>query len=294
MTINRRKILQITAVGGLGTLAASSLIRPGSSKELIAAAGRDPYAAEVDQGLRYFRQQAQVQLPLVEDLVKAIRSGNLENAKDAYVKARPPYEQIETYAASFEDTDRDIDARPSAFDGGEDNPEFKGFHRIEVLLYRERKVKPALPYAKELVESVKTLIKDLDQRQNFNSTLNFEGMIALATEVVAKKICGEEETWSDQSLLIFSDNWIGIFSQYAPYSAKVADKDPSVDQEVKAAYKAAKGKLKPYFTQGEVAAQPYSSLDISQRKDIVDVGYRFRRALYKAAKVLELPIGFEV
>ncbi|NEP53196.1 MAG: EfeM/EfeO family lipoprotein [Moorea sp. SIO3C2] len=287
MTINRRRILQIAAVGGLGTVAASSLIRPGSSKELIAAA-RDPFAAEVDQGLRYFRQQAQVQLPLVEDLVKAIRSGNLENAKDAYVKARPPYEQIETYAASFEDTDRDIDARPASFEGGEDNPEFKGFHRIEVLLYREGKVKEALPFAKELVESVKTLIKDLDRRENFNSTVNFEGMIALATEVVTKKICGEEETWSDQSLLIFSDNWIGIFSQYAPYSAKVADKDASVDQEVKAAYKAAKGKLKPYFTQGEVAAQPYSSLDISQRKDIVDVGYRFLRALIRAAEVLEL------
>ncbi|AOX00056.1 hypothetical protein BJP34_11835 [Moorena producens PAL-8-15-08-1] len=42
MTINRRTILQIAAVGGLGTVAASSLIRPGSSKELIAAA-RDPW-----------------------------------------------------------------------------------------------------------------------------------------------------------------------------------------------------------------------------------------------------------
>ncbi len=153
-------------------------------------------------GLGVFSDSGRIQLGLVRDLLAAIESGNLERAKNAYVEARPPYEQIEVLAASFEQTDRDIDARPAGFDGGELNREFKGFHRIEALLYRDENIDRALRYARRLVRSVRTLRSDLNQGQNFNATMHFEGMMALATEVSAKKICGEEETWSDQSLLI--------------------------------------------------------------------------------------------
>ena len=38
----------------------------------------------------------------------------------------------------------------------------------------------------------------------------------------------------------------------------------------------------PYFTEGQVAVQPYSSLDASQRGEIVKVAYRFRDSLIDA------------
>lgn len=46
-------------------------------------------------------------------------SGDLEQAKKAYTKSRPEYEQIEVLAGSFVDVDSDIDARAYAFDNGE-------------------------------------------------------------------------------------------------------------------------------------------------------------------------------
>ncbi len=81
----------------------------------------------------------------MESLLAAIQSGDVAKAKATCVESRPPYEQIEVLAASFEQTDSDIDARPYAFDEGEASPDFKGFHRIEALLYRDANLQEALP-----------------------------------------------------------------------------------------------------------------------------------------------------
>ena len=287
MTVNRRKVLQIAAVGGAGVLAASQLVRPGLAQRAIAQAD-DPYAAEVDAGLEYFREQAAIQLPLVQDLLAAINSGDLEWAKEAYIEARPPYEQIEVLAASFEQTDRNIDARPADFEGGEFNREFRGFHRIEIFLFREEDLTRAIPYARGLVRSVRQLISDLDQRQNFNSTLHFEGMIGLATEVSSKKICSEEEAWSDQSLLIFKENWNGIFSQFEPFTAAVNQLDNRAAPAVRRAYEAAIAVVEPYFVPDRTAATPYSSLGVPERREIVRASYRLRNTLLNAMEVLGL------
>ncbi|GBO54764.1 hypothetical protein APA_2815 [Pseudanabaena sp. lw0831] len=93
------------------------------------AAQTSSYNTQVNNGVAYFRNRANDQLPLVENLVSALNSGDLERAKTAYVNSRPPYEEIEVYAGSFEKEDTDIDARPYAIDGGETSPEYKGFHK---------------------------------------------------------------------------------------------------------------------------------------------------------------------
>lgn len=46
----------------------------------------------------------------------------------------------------------------------------------------------------------------------------FDGCIGVLTEVPAKKISSEEETWSGQSLMIFYNNWLGAYSQIAPFA----------------------------------------------------------------------------
>ena len=214
MILNRRKLSQVAAIASARTITVSQLGSPAKAQKngktrLVAQA--DQYAAQVDAGLNYFKEQAAQQLPLVEALAAAIKSGDLAAAQQAYIESRPPYEQIEVLALNFEDTDTDIDARPYAFDNGEADEEFKGFHRIEALIFRDENLVAAQPYADELVESVKTLMTNLEARENFDSPSHFEGMIGLATEIPAKKISSEEETYSDQSLLIFQENWKGIY-----------------------------------------------------------------------------------
>ncbi|NJK57999.1 MAG: EfeM/EfeO family lipoprotein [Pleurocapsa sp. SU_5_0] len=287
--LNRRRLLKGVGIVSLGAVTVSQLKHSAQAQKtnqprLLAQA--DKYAAQVDAGLTYFQDQATKQLPLVEALEAAIASGDLEAAKTTYVESRPPYEQIEVLALNFEASDRDIDARPYAFDHGELDKAFKGFHRIEALIYRDGDLKTALPYAQGLVASIKTLMTDLKARENFDSPSHFEGMIALATEIPAKKISSEEETWSDQSLLIFQENWKGIYSQFEPFAAALESVDPAVFTEAKTAYEAAIATVAPYFTQGQVAAQPYSGLNATQRGKIVNAAYRFRDSLVNAQNKL--------
>jgi hypothetical protein len=49
----------------------------------------------------------------------------------------------------------------------------------------------------------------------------FDGVLGVMTEVVAKKISSEEETFSGQSLMIFYNNWLGAYSQVAPFARLV-------------------------------------------------------------------------
>src|SRR5690606_20440099 len=180
-------------------------------------------------------------------------------ARRAYVESRPPYEEIETLAASFEESDRDIDARPYAFADGEQAEDFRGFHRIEVLLFGHEDVSAAVPYAAQLQQSVDRLERELQERARFSAAGHFDGMIALATEVAAKKISSEEETWSDQSLLIFRHNWIGVRSQFEPFSQVLSI---STAQRVLHACEAADELVAPYFRDGTAAAAPYSGISM--------------------------------
>ncbi len=87
----------------------------GNAKVDMVAANNVNYTEQVLAGVKYFQKEAQEQLPLVEKLLEALKSNNLEAAKKAYVESRPPYEQIEVLAGNFEQEDTDIDARPYAF-----------------------------------------------------------------------------------------------------------------------------------------------------------------------------------
>lgn len=47
----------------------------------------------------------------------------------------------------------------------------------------------------------------------------FDGVLGVMAEVAAKKISSEEETFSDFSLMIFHNNWLGGYAQIAPFAA---------------------------------------------------------------------------
>jgi iron uptake system component EfeO len=288
--ISRRGFLSLAALGGVATVTGGALgVGAGASVAVAQDTGEgDPFGAQVDRGLEYFRRRADQQLPLAENLVEALRFGDLEWTMGAYVNARPPYEEIETLAASFEQTDSDIDARPYSFDAGEKSEDFKGFHRIEALIYRDVDLAAALPYAEGLVESVKTLRQDLGVRENFDSKSQFEGMVALATEVASKKISSEEETYSGQSLLIFCQNWTGIYSQFEPFIDELERREPNVAAEVTDSYNAAQGLLEPYFESGNWTAAPYDTVGMSRRAEIVKASYRLRESLLRSSEALGL------
>ncbi len=246
----------------------------------------DPYQKQVQAGVKYLQKRAQEQLVLAENLLTALKSGDINRARKAYVEARPPYEEIEVLAASFPEVDEAIDARPYAIEGGETSDKYISMHRIESLIYRDNNVAAAVPYGEKLLASVQSLIQKLNQPQNFNSPLNYAGMLALAEEVPAKKISSEEETWSDQSILIFRHNWLGIQSQFDPYKSQLR---PDLVAQVEQAYQDCMASIAEFTLPGTVMTKPYSSVSLAQRGRIVAAAYRYRDALAQAKEALRIP-----
>ena len=255
-----------------------------------AAPGRaaDPYDAAVAAGVAYFRKEAARQIVLARALAQAIAGKDLDAARAAYVEARPPYEEIEVLALCFEASDTAIDARPYAFADGETSADFRGFHRLEALLFRDDELDAALPWAIDLVGWCERLERELGEPERFSPPRSFEGMVGLATEIGAKKISSEEETWSDQSLLIFKHNWLGIHSQYRPFADAVAARDMATASAVETAHRAALATVAPFFVNGRTESEPYSRVNASSRRAISAAAYRYRDALVAARDTLGL------
>jgi iron uptake system component EfeO len=252
-----------------------------------AATEADPLATAVDEGLAYFRRRAEEQRGLARALTEAVAARDLARARTAYIAARPPYEEIEVLAASFPERDADIDARPYAFEGGDTDPDFKGFHKVEGLIFRDEDLDAAWPVAQELQGSLEELVRDLAARENFSAKKTFEGLQALANEIGAKKISSEEETWSDRSLLIFRYNLVGIDSQFRPFAAALAGKNAVAADGVARAYRQAAAAVDAVYG-GEPGGRPYSSVRVAERRAIVQCAYAYRDALAKAAETLGL------
>lgn len=277
--MHRREMIGATLVGIAGSAALTRVAR-GDAR----STDTPDLGAVTTAGVEYFRKRCEDQLPLVRTLRDAVASGDLRAAQRAYLESRPPYEEIETTALCFEESDRDIDARPYAFAGGETDGEFRGFHKVEALLFGYEDTAEALPYAEGLVGSIETLRRELAQRERFSAAQQFDGMIALATEVAAKKISSEEETWSDQSLLIFRHNWIGVMSQFVPFAPLVTDE--RVREGVIDAHRRAMALVDPHFAPGEAWGTPYSHIRMRERRAMGDASNRLRDALLAAREDL--------
>eukprot|EP00171_Calliarthron_tuberculosum_P009616 IDg9616t1 len=253
------------------------------------------YAQAARQGVRHFSEQCALQISLVHDFLAELSNPQvtLKSAKLAYARARPPYEQIETIAGSFEEEDSDIDSRPYAHDRGELNKDFRGFHAIERALYRDEDIKAALawmPALRKSVESLCTKLANPDATRTFGADTTWKGMIALAYEVPAKKIASEEEMYSDLSLLIFRENLKGIYSQYAPFKQHVS---AASAKRVEKAHGDVKTHLQMVDSGNDwekgLDFRPYSKVSVAERKGISDSFYELGRALVAARDTLEGP-----
>ena len=115
----------------------------------------DEGAAAVDRYRRYIEGQTALLVDRAEPFVRAVQSGNVEEAKSLYPDARLPYERVEPVAESFGGLDPEIDAR------ADDVPPAKwgGFHPIEKTLWVDNTTQGMGPVAAKLLADVKLLQK---------------------------------------------------------------------------------------------------------------------------------------
>eukprot|EP00184_Porphyridium_aerugineum_P006990 CAMPEP_0184696316 /NCGR_PEP_ID=MMETSP0313-20130426/3658_1 /TAXON_ID=2792 /ORGANISM="Porphyridium aerugineum, Strain SAG 1380-2" /LENGTH=411 /DNA_ID=CAMNT_0027154925 /DNA_START=166 /DNA_END=1401 /DNA_ORIENTATION=- len=247
--------------------------------------------SQVQEGMDYMHQLCEDSKAPVATLTEAIRNGSLPAAKNAYTAARSYYEQIEVLAYSFPDTDADIDARPYAgFAKGEQDSEYRGFHKIEYLIFRNEDLETALGFAETLEASVNTLCVELTETDRFSQELTWKGAISLAIEVPAKKISSEEETWSDLSMMIFRENLKGIWGVISPF---LDDMNSSIRADVQSAYDELVKEFNeicpqyPFNTSSGQACL-YSTISISDRRSLVSDYYSLANALLAAKSFLNI------
>lgn len=257
------------------------------------AATPAPFAGELGMGIGYLQTRANDLVDAVGDLLTAVEGQNLALAQRAYYDARAPYEEIEIVARGFPDIHRNIDARAYEFTAGELDPDFRGFHRIEIFLFGRRRTQPALKYAKYLLEDVEELQAALAERDRFEPEDSFAGMIDRCADIATRTITSEEETWSDQTLLVIKHAWIGIHSQYRPFGPKVRAKNAQLAERVDRSYRQAMELIAADFPMGQAAGAPYTLVDLQKRRAIADASMKLRMYIEAAQKTLGLDLPMD-
>jgi iron uptake system component EfeO len=93
----------------------------------------------------------------VAGLVEAIRAGDLDAARRAYVAARLPYRRLDMVTSRFSDLENAIDPVADYLAERENDPAFTGFHRIEYGLFAKTTLEGLAPVAEKLLAGVEAL-----------------------------------------------------------------------------------------------------------------------------------------
>ncbi|CAN5203425.1 peptidase M75 family protein [soil metagenome] len=218
----------------------------GTAAELLQS-GADDYAVYVDE-------QVTAMVTGVQNLQKAVDSGDLAAAQSAYAAARPFYEKIETDVEGFllpgadptsnkGNLDYLIDMRASSFD-----PEvgWSGFHAVERDLFAKEKITDQTKrYAADLVDNVITLV-DVAGTLTFAPEDLANGAAGLLEEVQTGKITGEEEMYSRLDLVDFAYNVEGAQQAFEALRPGLTEVDPDLVDTISSRFEDLNALLETY------------------------------------------------
>lgn len=246
-----------------------------------ASVGADNQAALLQQAAvdyaTYVDNQIEFLLPPVQELVAAVKAGNVKSAQAAYAKARPFYERIEPVAESFPDLDASIDLRVGDVEAG---TPWTGFHPIEKALFQAKSTKGLNPLADQLLVDIKDLqtkAKALSVATVANNGKGYQpfeianGASGLLDEVLKSKITGEEEAYSRIDLLDFEANVEGSLQAFATLEPALDEIDPTLVPKISAKFDALSTVLAGYRDTKAVGGWvAYPDLTASDKKKLTD------------------------
>ena len=155
-----------------------------------------------------------------EEFTTAVKSGDIEKAKELYAPARMHYERAEPIAEVFGDLDPKIDAR----EGDVPEDEWGGYHRIEKGLWEENTTKGYEEYAEQLMKDV-NLLRAKVETVEVTPDLLITGAVDLLNEVSTSKVTGEEDRYSHTDLYDFVANVQGAEKIYELLTPALKEKD---------------------------------------------------------------------
>ncbi|MGE7768502.1 iron uptake system protein EfeO [Peribacillus sp. NPDC096540] len=162
-----------------------------------------------------------------EEFTTAVKSGDIEKAKEVYAPARMHYERAEPIAEVFGDLDPKIDARK----GDVKDEEWSGYHRIEMGLWEENTTKGYEEYADQLMSDV-NLLRAKAETVEVTPDLLITGAVDLLNEISTSKVTGEEDRYSHTDLYDFVANVEGAEKIYELLTPALKEKDAKLTTEI--------------------------------------------------------------
>ena len=220
----------------------------GTTAGKTAEQGKTDLSKETAEYKKYVEGQIDLLLKETEDFAKLLKEGKLDEAKKVYPLIRMAYERSEPIAESFGESDVKIDYRLVDFKEEFKNEEgWKGFHRIEKILWEQNTTKGTEKYADDLVNDIKELKAKIATIE-VTPDLMVTGAIDLLNEVSTQKITGEEEVFSHTDLYDFRANIEGAQKIFELFRPKLEQKDAKLVTTLDTEFKAVNALLDKYMT----------------------------------------------
>ena len=227
-----------------------------------------PASAEATSAVAAYRKYVQEQTDLLVDettrFAKAVKTGNIAEAKRLYPAARRPYERIEPVAESFGDLDAAIDAR----EGDVDPQDWTGFHPLEKALWKTGSLRDGAPLADQLVEDVQLLDSRI-QTMSLESAQIANGSVELLGEVSKSKLTGEEERYSHTDLVDVEANVDGAKAGFDAVRPIVEKKNAKLARTIDARFAAMTAALDEHRDADDPSGYvSYTTLTPSQTREL--------------------------
>ena len=222
--------------------------KAGTTAGKTAEQGKTDLSKETSEYKKYVEGQIDMLLKDTENFAQLLKTGKLDKAKKVYPLIRMAYERSEPIAESFGESDIKIDYRLVDFKEEFKNEEgWKGFHRIEKILWEQNTTKGTEKYAEDLVNDIKELKAKIATIE-VTPDLMVTGAIDLLNEVSTQKITGEEEVCSHTDLYDFRANIEGAQKIFELFRPKLEQKDAKLVTTLDTEFKAVNALLDKYMT----------------------------------------------
>lgn len=222
--------------------------KAGTTAGKTAEKGKTDLSKETSEYKKYVEGQIDMLLKDTENFAQLLKTGKLDEAKKVYPLIRMAYERSEPIAESFGESDIKIDYRLVDFKEEFKNEEgWKGFHRIEKILWEQNTTKGTEKYAEDLVNDIKELKAKIATIE-VTPDLMVTGAIDLLNEVSTQKITGEEEVFSHTDLYDFRANIEGAQKIFELFRPKLEQKDAKLVTTLDTEFKAVNALLDKYMT----------------------------------------------
>ncbi|ACV39678.1 iron uptake system protein EfeO [Leptotrichia buccalis] len=222
--------------------------KAGTTAGQAANQGKTDLSKETAEYKKYVEGQIDMLLKDTENFAQLLKTGKLDEAKKVYPLIRMAYERSEPIAESFGESDVKIDYRLVDFKEEFKNEEgWKGFHRIEKILWEQNTTKGTEKYADDLVNDIKELKAKIATIE-VTPDLMVTGAIDLLNEVSTQKITGEEEVFSHTDLYDFRANIEGAQKIFELFRPKLEQKDAKLVTTLDTEFKAVNALLDKYMT----------------------------------------------